>query len=187
VHRVLIVGEPIKGDESMQPSYRLVSQSDVYEVAVQWSSRLPFSSPRPLNPDRSVRFLWDAHGYQLTHGVVRHHDLAKLFLAKIKDLNLVTDNATHKGEIVSVSACGPSSSALVCSHHLTVRIQMSTKNSAVTGFRKMSIHDLSGLPVLGDNGVLAGTLSESDLRGITQETFKHALLPVMDFLARVQR
>eukprot|EP00456_Euglypha_rotunda_P071335 TRINITY_DN6367_c0_g1_i4.p1 TRINITY_DN6367_c0_g1~~TRINITY_DN6367_c0_g1_i4.p1 ORF type:complete len:127 (-),score=20.05 TRINITY_DN6367_c0_g1_i4:112-492(-) len=59
--------------------------------------------------------------------------------------------------------------------------------SALTGFQKLYNYgwELSGIPVVDKTGDIVATLSASDLRGLTKETFKNLLLPVLDFLRLV--
>lgn len=62
-------------------------------------------------------------------------------------------------------------------------VYITTKNAALTGFRKLTLHEISAVPVLDEkDGKLVGTVSASDLRGIHQDSFKTTLLPVMEFL-----
>jgi len=60
------------------------------------------------------------------------------------------------------------------------RVDPSTK--VVDAFRKMRIQEINGLAIADDNGTLLGTLSESDLRGITMENMSLLQHPVIDFL-----
>jgi len=58
---------------------------------------------------------------------------------------------------------------------------------ALDGFRKMFSHAVLALAVIDDQGKLISTLSASDLRGITAEQLEWLLLPVLEFLSRIQK
>jgi CBS domain-containing protein len=64
-------------------------------------------------------------------------------------------------------------------------IHVNHKSAALTGYRRMTLNEeLTALPVVDDKGRLVYALSASDLRGVTQATFKNILCPVRDFLKK---
>jgi len=54
--------------------------------------------------------------------------------------------------------------------------------TALTAFREMSFRKVSAVAIVDKHNKLLSTLSTSDLRGMTQATFRNLLLPVLDFL-----
>ena len=65
-------------------------------------------------------------------------------------------------------------------------IACSTDSSALTAFRKITLHDISALPIVDPHGKLVSTLSASDVRGLDETSFKYTLLSVMEFLEKVR-
>lgn len=53
--------------------------------------------------------------------------------------------------------------------------------SALESFRRMAEHDVKSAPVVDDNGVLLGTISASDLRGLRSNQLPNILLSVLEF------
>ena len=68
-------------------------------------------------------------------------------------------------------------------------ITLSDKSTALTGFRKMILHnEMSALPVINEEtGKLVATLAVEDLRGLSPNNFKNVLLPVLEFLRLSRR
>jgi len=67
---------------------------------------------------------------------------------------------------------------------------ISSDETALSGFRKMAIHNLSSLAIIDPtSGRLVATLSASDLRGMTSNLIQARLpgLPVTDFLRETRR
>jgi len=61
-------------------------------------------------------------------------------------------------------------------------IRADTRALALDCFKRMRIHEVNGLAVTDSFGSLVGTLSESDLRGLTLETMDRLQFSVLDFL-----
>eukprot|EP00842_Homolaphlyctis_polyrhiza_P003015 jgi/Hompol1/3714/HPOL_006696-RA len=59
--------------------------------------------------------------------------------------------------------------------------------STITGLRRLYFHRVSALAVTDAEGHLEGTLSASDLRGITHESLPMLASPIIEFLERQQR
>lgn len=59
---------------------------------------------------------------------------------------------------------------------------ISTKDSALDGFRVMHLKDLQAVPVVDDQGVIVTTLSTADSKGLDANNITKCLLPVIDFL-----
>jgi CBS domain-containing protein len=60
------------------------------------------------------------------------------------------------------------------------RVDPNTK--VIDAFKKMRAQEINGLAVTDSDGTLVGTLSESDLRGLTMDTMYRLQHPVIDFL-----
>jgi len=58
--------------------------------------------------------------------------------------------------------------------------------NALSAFRTMVAEDVTALVVLDQTGQAIGTLSASDLRGLTPEKFSDLNLPVIEFITRYQ-
>lgn len=61
-------------------------------------------------------------------------------------------------------------------------LSISKQCSALTAFRTMYMHRISGLAVVDENEKLIDNLSASDLRGLTMETLESVNLPVLEYL-----
>eukprot|EP00161_Ancyromonas_sigmoides_P012410 TRINITY_DN3156_c0_g1_i2.p1 TRINITY_DN3156_c0_g1~~TRINITY_DN3156_c0_g1_i2.p1 ORF type:complete len:312 (-),score=126.88 TRINITY_DN3156_c0_g1_i2:34-969(-) len=89
--------------------------------------------------------------------------------------------AAHLAEVPETAAVTLDSAGLVSGAAAVVSIQMT--ETALDGFRKMTMHGVSSVCVIGEDGAsMLGTLSASDLRGITAATVKSVLQPVLSFL-----
>jgi len=60
--------------------------------------------------------------------------------------------------------------------------KISTTHSALRGFQSIRLHEVNALAVVDDGGKLVGTLSGSDLRGLSHDKVTNVMLPVMEFL-----
>lgn len=69
--------------------------------------------------------------------------------------------------------------------HLTTHkadlFTVSQSLSALEAFRRMAEHGVKSAPVVDGNGVLQGTISASDLRGLRSAQLPNILLPVLEF------
>lgn len=61
-------------------------------------------------------------------------------------------------------------------------VSVDGKIRAITAFQKLILHEVSAIAICDEEGALISTLSVSDFRGISHDTFKYLLLPVLDFL-----
>eukprot|EP00013_Stygamoeba_regulata_P028216 CAMPEP_0177652176 /NCGR_PEP_ID=MMETSP0447-20121125/12969_1 /TAXON_ID=0 /ORGANISM="Stygamoeba regulata, Strain BSH-02190019" /LENGTH=304 /DNA_ID=CAMNT_0019155361 /DNA_START=64 /DNA_END=978 /DNA_ORIENTATION=- len=62
---------------------------------------------------------------------------------------------------------------------------ITTKDIAIEGFRKMVRSQVLGLAIVDDEGRIVGSLSSSDVRGLTPAKLKNVILPVPEYLRNV--
>jgi len=88
--------------------------------------------------------------------------LARIFSKPIEELNLCNPlgRGSREPELVTIS----------------------TKETALEGFRVMHVKDIQAVPVVDDQGVIVSTLSTSDTKGLDANNITKCLLPVIDFL-----
>lgn len=67
------------------------------------------------------------------------------------------------------------------STHKTPLFSVPQSLSALEAFRRMAEHNVKSAPVVDSNGVLQGTISASDLRGLRSNQLSSILLPVLEF------
>jgi len=60
--------------------------------------------------------------------------------------------------------------------------KITSTQSALRGFQSIRLHEVNALAVIDDNGKLVGTLSGSDLRGLSHDKVTNVMLPVAEFL-----
>jgi len=60
--------------------------------------------------------------------------------------------------------------------------KITTNHTALRGFQIMRLQQVNALAITDEHGKLLGTLSGSDLRGLSHDKVANVLLPVMDFL-----
>jgi len=60
--------------------------------------------------------------------------------------------------------------------------KITTSHTALKGFQTMRLTEVNALAIADEHGKLVGTLSGSDLRGLTHDKIATVLLPVMEFL-----
>jgi len=89
------------------------------------------------------------------------------------------------GQLPAASRKSLDELGLVLQHRLLNKIvAMSVKNSAVEGFRKIYRQGVSAIAILSDDDKLVGTLSASDVRGLTPDNVNLVLQPVLEFLSK---
>ncbi|KAI8913443.1 hypothetical protein EDD86DRAFT_105242 [Gorgonomyces haynaldii] len=126
----------------------------------------------PLPPDAAVAILTqtDVIRYLLDSlqggTAIPQSLLEPLFDVQLKDLDHLSKKVTEKGynKVISIT---PSYSAL-------------------NGFRIMHFHNVTAVPVVEDDEIVA-TLSGSDLRGLTFDNWESLTKPVFEFLEREKR
>ncbi|KAI9199628.1 uncharacterized protein BJ171DRAFT_427463 [Polychytrium aggregatum] len=64
---------------------------------------------------------------------------------------------------------------------------ISDRESAYDGFKRMAVQKLLALPIVDSANHVVGTLSASDLRGLTDKTLSHLKSPVAEFLQAAAR
>jgi CBS domain-containing protein len=107
------------------------------------------------------RFLVDTdYGFR----VVSQSDLVK-FLLKMYDKFGIGEISLEEADIISKPV---------------FRVDPNTK--VVDAFRKMRAQEINGLAITDSDGILVGTLSESDLRGLTMDTMYRLEHSVIDFI-----
>jgi 5'-AMP-activated protein kinase regulatory gamma subunit len=72
--------------------------------------------------------------------------------------------------------------SLASDENTTRLLTISPHHVALEGFRKIGIREITAVAVTDDTDKVIGTLSSSDLRGITRYSLGRLFLPVMDFL-----
>jgi len=60
--------------------------------------------------------------------------------------------------------------------------KITTSHTALKGFQIMRLQQVNALAITDEHGKLIGTISGSDLRGLSHDKVANVLLPVMDFL-----
>jgi CBS domain-containing protein len=60
--------------------------------------------------------------------------------------------------------------------------KISTAHSALKGFQSIRLYQVNVFVVVDEHGKLVGTLSGSDLRGLSHDKVTNVMLPVMEFL-----
>jgi len=63
-------------------------------------------------------------------------------------------------------------------------VAISDRHSAVEGFRRIYRQGVSAIAIVDQDDKLVGTLSASDVRGLTADNINTVLDPVMEFLAK---
>jgi len=61
-------------------------------------------------------------------------------------------------------------------------IRADTRTTAIECFRRMRVHEVNGIAIVDPEGSLVGTISESDLRGLDQNSMERLQFLVLDFL-----
>jgi len=61
-------------------------------------------------------------------------------------------------------------------------VTITTKESALEGFRVMHVKDIQAVPVVDEQGVIVTTLSTADTKGLDASNITKCLLPVIDYL-----
>jgi len=61
-------------------------------------------------------------------------------------------------------------------------VTVERKTTTLGAFREMLINDVSAVPVVDSKGQLVGSLSSTDIRGMTHSNVKDLLLPVEEFI-----
>jgi predicted transcriptional regulator len=111
--------------------------------------------------------------------VISQWDLAcwlAIHSRELDDPNLRSDKRQWLGSIVhapigSLGLCPPK-------HVLTLNCE----ETAMDGFRKLAANGVSAMPVVTAHNQLCGTLSTSDLKGMSADKLKALELPVQEFL-----
>jgi len=61
-------------------------------------------------------------------------------------------------------------------------LRADTRAPAIDCFKRMRVHEVNGIAITDSSGSLVGTLSESDLRGLTPQSIERLHFPVIEFL-----
>lgn len=61
-------------------------------------------------------------------------------------------------------------------------LSMFSTETALQGFNKLALNEVSAIAIIDQHGELVGTLSASDVRGVSDEDLADLGLPVMDYL-----
>ncbi|KAI8812296.1 hypothetical protein BJ742DRAFT_53441 [Cladochytrium replicatum] len=62
---------------------------------------------------------------------------------------------------------------------------MHDTETAIEGYKRMAFKKVPAMPIVNSAGLIVGTLSSSDLRGITRASLKNLALPVLDYLKTI--
>ncbi|KAI8814821.1 hypothetical protein BJ742DRAFT_734049 [Cladochytrium replicatum] len=62
---------------------------------------------------------------------------------------------------------------------------MHDTETAIDGYKRMASKKVPAMPIVNSAGLIVGTLSSSDLRGITRASLNNLALPVLDYLKTI--
>ena len=92
--------------------------------------------------------------------------------------------AIHSSELGDVTEKSVKEAGLLNHAKDWQMVTIGTDVQVIKAFKKIFSRDVQALPVVDADGKLVGTVSPSDVRGLTVHTLKDLLLPVSEFLAK---